>query len=109
MRSWESNGFRDRGQHRVEGLMVFKNAEDNVEEFAHDGAADSEMMEFSALEHCDPKLKGFAPPPSDSGRHVKSFTQEGVANFRNASFAIKGVTRTGFCRSQSSIGPQLAS
>jgi hypothetical protein len=31
--------------------MVFKNAEDNVEEFAHDGAGDSEIMEFSALEH----------------------------------------------------------
>ena len=89
--------------------MVFKNAEDNVEEFAHDGAADSEVMEFAALEVCDPRPKGFAPTPSDGSRHVKSFTQEGVADFEDAGFAIKGVTGTAFGRSQSGIGPQLPS
>ena len=58
---------------------MFKNAESNVEKFAHDGAADSEVMEFSVFKDCDPRLKGFTPTPSDGGRHVKSFTQESVA------------------------------
>ena len=99
----------NRGEQRVEGLLVFKNAESNVEKFAHDGAADSEVMEFPVFKDCDPRPKGFAPTPSDGGRHVKSFTQEGVADFGDAGFAIKGVTGTAFGRSQSGIGSQLPS
>jgi hypothetical protein len=34
----------------VEGFLMFKNAKGDVEEFAHDGAADSEIMEFAALQ-----------------------------------------------------------
>ena len=45
-----------RDEQRVEGFLVFKNAEGDVEEFAHDGAADSEGMEFSAFQNCDPRL-----------------------------------------------------
>src|ERR1700726_5069777 len=74
-----------------------------------DGAADSEVMEFSVFKDCDPRLKGFTPTPSDGGRHVKSFTQESVADFGDAGFAIKGVTGTAFGGSQSGIGPQLPS
>jgi hypothetical protein len=74
--------------------MVFKNAEADVKEFTHNGAADSQVMEFAALEVCDPRLKGFRPTPRDGSRHVKSFTQEGVADFGDAGFAIKGVTGT---------------
>jgi hypothetical protein len=43
---------------------VFKNAEGDVEELAHDGAADSQVMEFAAFEDCNPRLKGFAPTPN---------------------------------------------
>ena len=84
---------------------MFKNAEGDVEEFAHDGAADSEVVELAVLQNGDPRLQGFAPTPSDGGRHVKSLTQEGVADFRNSGFAIEAVTRTGFGRSQAGIGP----
>ena len=89
--------------------MVFKNAEGDVEEFAHDGAADSEMMELSAFQNGDPRLEGLTPTPSDSGRQVKGFAQKGIADFGKVSFAIKKVTRTEFCRSQPSISGELSS
>ena len=41
-----------------------KNSESNVEEFAHDGAANGEVMELTAFEKDDPKLEGSAPAPS---------------------------------------------
>jgi hypothetical protein len=41
-------------------LLISKNAEGDVKEFAHDGAADSEIMEFSVLEFGDPRLQNFA-------------------------------------------------
>ena len=40
----------------IKGFFMFKNAESDVEEFAHDSAANSEGMEFAAFEHCDPRL-----------------------------------------------------
>jgi hypothetical protein len=40
--------------------VVFKNAEGDVEEFACDGAADGEIMEPSAFQNCNPRLKGAA-------------------------------------------------
>ena len=39
-------------------MLISKNAEG--EEFAHDGAADSEIVEFSVLEFGDPRLQNFA-------------------------------------------------
>jgi hypothetical protein len=50
--------------------LVFKNTEGDVKELAHDGAADREIMEFAALEACDPRLKGFAPTPSSGGLYL---------------------------------------
>ncbi len=82
---------------------MFQNAEGDVEEFAHDGAADSENMELSAFKDCNPGLQGLTPTPSDGGRQVKGFAQEGVANFGKVSFAIKRAARTGLGRSQSGI------
>jgi hypothetical protein len=73
---------------------VFKNAEGDVKEFAHDGAADSEMMEFAAFQYPHPGLKGRRPTPSDGGWQVKGFAQEGVADFGKVSFAVKRVTGT---------------
>jgi hypothetical protein len=37
---------------------MFQNAEGDVEEFAHDGAADSENMELSAFKDCNPGCHG---------------------------------------------------
>ncbi len=74
--------------------MVFKNAEGDVKELAHDGAADSEVMELSAFKDYNPRFKGLTPTPSDGGRQVKGFAQEGVADFGKVSFAVKEVTRT---------------
>jgi hypothetical protein len=71
---------------------MFKNAEGEVEEFAHDGAADSEIMECVAFEDGDPGLKGLTPTPSHGGRQVKSFAQEGIADFGKVSFTVKKVT-----------------
>jgi hypothetical protein len=88
---------------------VFKNAEGNVKEFAHDRGADSQGMEFSAFEQGNPRRKGLTPTPSDGGRQVKGFAQEGVADFGEASFALKIATRTILCRSQSGRSGQQAS
>src|ERR1700745_295808 len=88
---------------------MFKNAEGDVEEFAHNGAADSQIMELSAFKDCNPGLKGLTPTPSDSGRQVKGFAQKGIANFGKVSFAIKKVTRTESCRIQPSISGELSS
>ena len=44
-----------------------KNAEGDVKEFAHNGAADSEIMEFSAFKLSDPRMEGFAPTLSNGG------------------------------------------
>ena len=84
-----------------------ENAEGNVEEFAHNGGANSEVMEFTTFQDCDPRLEGFAPTPSDRRWQIKGFAQEGVADFGKVSFAIKIATRTPFCRSQAGIGSQL--
>jgi hypothetical protein len=35
-----------------------KNAEGDVKEFAHNGAADGKIMEFAALEQSDPRPQG---------------------------------------------------
>ena len=72
---------------------MFKNAEGDVKELAHDGAADSEVMELSAFKDCK-RFKGLTPTPSDGGRQVKGFAQEGIADFGKVSFAVKEVTRT---------------
>jgi hypothetical protein len=45
-----------------------KNAEGDVKEFAHNGAADGKIMEFTAFEQSDPRAQGFAPAPSNGGR-----------------------------------------
>ena len=47
-------------------MLISKNAEG--EEFAHDGAADSEIMEFSVLEFGDPRLQNFAVTPGEGRR-----------------------------------------
>ena len=77
---------------------MFQNAEGDVEEFAHEGATNGEVMEFAILQTGNPRLEGLRPTPSDGGRQVEGFAQEGVADFGEASFAIKPVARTGLCR-----------
>ena len=79
--------------------MMAKNFESNVEEFAHDGAANGEVMEVTAFENDDPKLEGSAPAPSDRDGQIEGFAQEGIADFAKMSLAIEGVPRTPFCRS----------
>ena len=74
IRSWKSRGIRNGDKHRVEGLLMSKNAEGDVKEFAHDGAADGKIMEFSALELSDPRLQSFAPAPGDGRWQIKGFT-----------------------------------
>jgi hypothetical protein len=48
--------------------LIGKNAEGDVKEFTHNGAADGKIMEFAALEQSDPGLQRFAPAPSNGGR-----------------------------------------
>jgi hypothetical protein len=43
---------------------MFENAEGEVEELPHDGAADCQIMELSALQYCDPRLEWLTPTPS---------------------------------------------
>ena len=88
---------------------MFEHTEGDVEELAHDGAADSEVMELAAFQNGDPRLEGLTPTPSDGGRQVKGFAQEGVTDFGKVSFAIKIAARTELCRSQSGISGQLPS
>jgi len=88
---------------------VFKNTEGDVKELAHDGAADSEIMELSAFKDCNPGLKRLTPTPSDGGRQIKGFAQEGIADFGKVSFAIKKATRTELCRSQPGVSSELPS
>jgi hypothetical protein len=61
-----SKGFRDRGQQRVKGFLMFQNAEDDVEEFAHEGATNGEVMEFAILQTGNPRLEGLRPTPSNA-------------------------------------------
>jgi hypothetical protein len=49
-------------------------------------------MELSAFQNCDPRLEGLAPTSSDGGRQVKSFAQEGIADFGKVSFTVKKAT-----------------
>jgi len=59
-------------------LLVFKNAESDVEELAHDGAANGQVMEFAPLKESDPGLESCAPAPGDCGGHIEGFAQEGI-------------------------------
>jgi hypothetical protein len=67
MGSWKSKGFRHKDERRIEGFVVSKNAEGDVEELRHDGAADGQIGEFSLLQQSEPGFKGLTPAPSDSG------------------------------------------
>ena len=49
-------------------MLISKNAEGDVKEFAHDGAADGEIVEFSVLEFGDPRLQNFAVTPGEGRR-----------------------------------------
>jgi hypothetical protein len=57
-RSWKSRGFGDEDKRGVKGLLMSKNAEGDVKEFAHNGAADGKIMEFAAFEQSDPRPQG---------------------------------------------------
>jgi hypothetical protein len=74
----------------VEWCLVFENTEGDVEEFAHDGAADGQGAKFSFLEQGNPGPERFTPSPGDSGRQIKGFAQERVANFGEVGFAVGG-------------------
>jgi hypothetical protein len=59
-----------------------KHSESNVEEFAHDGAPNGEVMELTAFENDDPRLEGAAPAPSVRGGQIEGFGQEGIADLQ---------------------------
>jgi hypothetical protein len=69
-----------------------ENTEGDVEELAHDGAADGQVAKSSLLQQSDPGPEGFTPAPSDSGRQIKGFAQKRVANFGEMGFAVGGDT-----------------
>jgi hypothetical protein len=69
------------GKIGIEGLLVFENTEDDVKEFAHDGATDSKRLEMPFLERVSPLGNGLGPTASGSGGHVKGFAQEAVTDF----------------------------
>ena len=94
-----SNGFRDKNQLGVEGLLMTKNSESNVEQLAHDGAPNGEVMELTSFEKDDPGLEGSAPAPSDRGGHIEGFAQEAIADFAKMGLAIAAASGTPFCRS----------
>jgi hypothetical protein len=83
--------------------LVFKNAESEVEQFAPNSATDSQIRELSALQSSNPRLKRLTPTPRDSGRQIKSCTQQSVADFAKVSFAVKKTARTELGRSQPGI------
>ncbi len=88
------------GQVRVVGLLVRENTEGDVQEFSHDGTADSQGVELARLETCGPLLDGFAPAASNGGRQIECFAQESVADFAQGGFAVERDTGTEFRRSQ---------
>jgi hypothetical protein len=87
--------------------LISKNAEGGVKEFAHDGAADGEIVEFSVLEFGDPRLRNFAVTPGDGRRWIKGFTWEAIADFAQNGFVVGGTGRAAFLGRKASLGGQL--
>ena len=86
----------------MKGLAVPKDAEDDVKQFAHNGAADGQRSQLTSLELLSPRSDGFRPAPGDAGRHEKGFAQKSVADFTQTGFAVEGFA---YCFDRSNLDP----
>jgi len=66
----EVKGFKEKRRQTDKGFLASKNAEIDVWDFAQNGAADSDGMEFSAFEHCASRLS--LSPERNRSRNPKS-------------------------------------